>query len=44
MNIFEVTGEKTSNICFLIDALNAVPPTSIESEMAFYVVDIFKER
>ena len=30
--MFEVTGEKTNNICCLIDALKAVPSTSIESE------------
>ena len=33
--MFEVTGEKTNNISFLIDALNTVPPTSMESERAF---------
>ena len=41
LNIFEVTGEKTNNIRFLIDALKTVPPTSIESERAFSAAGLF---
>ena len=33
--MFEVTGEMTNDICFLIYALKTVSPTSIESERTF---------
>ena len=41
LNIFEVTGEKTNNIRFLIDALKTIPRTSIESERAFSAAGLF---
>ena len=41
LNILEVTGEKTNNISFLIDALKTVPPIYIESERAFSAAGIF---
>ena len=39
--MFEVTGEKTNNISFLIDALKTVPSISIESRSEFSAARLF---
>ena len=41
LKMIEVTGEKTNNLCFLINALKTVPSTSIESEMALSAAVLF---
>ncbi|XP_023230454.1 uncharacterized protein LOC111641584 [Centruroides sculpturatus] len=41
IEIFEATGEKTHNICLLLNALKTIPPTSIESERAFSAAGLF---
>ena len=42
--MFEVTGEKTKNIHFLIDALKTVPSTSIESEGVLSAAGLFMTK
>ena len=41
LDIFEATGEMTTRIKSLFDALKTIPPTSIESERAFSAVGLF---
>ena len=41
LKMFEVTGEKTNNIHWLIDALKTIPSTSIESERALSAAGLF---
>lgn len=41
LEIFEITNERTKNITLLLDALNTIPPTSIESERAFSAAGLF---
>ena len=41
LEVFEVTSERTKNIDLLYDAIQSVPPTSVESERAFSAAGIF---
>lgn len=40
-DVFESTGQRTTNITLLLDALKTVPPTSVESERAFSAAGLF---
>ena len=34
-HLFDATGQRTTNIDLLLDALKSIPPTSVESERSF---------
>ncbi|XP_063841155.1 uncharacterized protein LOC135089507 [Scylla paramamosain] len=40
-SVFEATGDRTQNLEKLFQALNSVPPTSVESERAFSAAGLF---
>lgn len=40
-SVFEATGDRTQNLEKLFQALNSVPPTSVEAERAFSAAGLF---
>ena len=40
-DLFDATGQRTTNIDLLLDALKSIPPTSVESEISFSAAGLF---
>ena len=40
-DLFDATGQQTTNIDLLLDALKSIPPTSVESERSFSTAGLF---
>ena len=43
MNLFEITGTKSTNLRLLEESLDYTPPTSVEAERAFSAAGLFKQ-
>lgn len=41
LEVFEATGDRTLNITNLLNSLKSIPPTSVESELAFSAAGLF---
>ena len=41
MMVFEATSKRTANLELLFNALETIPPTSVESEIAFSAAGLF---
>ena len=41
MLVYEETGKRTTNLELLLNALETIPPTSVESERAFFAAGLF---
>ena len=44
LDVFEATGQRTTNITLLFNALKTIPPTSVESERAFSAAGLFVNK